>query len=43
MLVISLIGSTGIQHVSKYAQFGFSLGGPVVKDKTFIFGSLEVI
>ena len=24
-------------------QFGFSLGGPVVKDKTFIFGSLEVI
>ena len=24
-------------------QFGFSLGGPIVKDKTFIFGSLEVI
>ncbi len=24
-------------------QFGFSLGGPVVKDKTFIFGSLEAI
>ena len=24
-------------------QFGFSLGGPVVKDKTFIFTSLEVI
>jgi len=24
-------------------QFGFSLGGPVVKDKTFLFGSLEVI
>ncbi len=24
-------------------QFGFSLGGPIVKDKTFIFSSLEVI
>jgi len=24
-------------------QFGFSLGGPIVKDKTFIFGSLEVV
>jgi len=24
-------------------QFGFSLGGPIVKDKTFIFGALEVL
>ena len=24
-------------------QFGFSLGGPIVKDKTFIFGSLDEV
>ena len=36
---------SGRSDVPKFVrnQFGFSLGGPVVKDKTFIFGSLEAI
>ncbi len=36
---------SGRSDVPKFVrnQFGFSLGGPVVKDKTFIFGSIEAI